>query len=297
MKRTLKIIGKVLLYTVAALVIILLLCRFVFREQLISGIYRLQNKENLELLKKDSAYLRDTVSYHFQTIVQAETKQSIIEYFQLDTIPATNTWDKTVAIAGIVSRISHSNPDPWPEKKNAIDLWEWSKSNPGGFNCRMHSILLNELLISVGINSRVLCCLPADRNDNDSHVVNSVWLPEEQRWVMIDTDQKEYATDEHGTVLSLQQMRERIINGKPVIFNSLPGYSVNENELTNYWSKNLYWFMSIENYRYDVETNDNPGTFVCLVPANNPVIAPSEDRILTTDEDRFWAEPSSIIVE
>ena len=114
---------------------------------------------------------------------------------------------------------------------------------------------------------------------------------------MIDTDQKEYATDEYGTVLSLQQMRERIINGKPVIFNPLPGYSVNENELTNYWTKNLYWFMSIENYRYDAETNDNPGTFVCLVPANNPVIAPSEDRILTTDADRFWAEPSSIIVE
>lgn len=45
----LKIIGKVLLYTIAALVIILLLFRFVFREQLISGIYRLQNKEHLEL--------------------------------------------------------------------------------------------------------------------------------------------------------------------------------------------------------------------------------------------------------
>ena len=124
MKRMLKIIGKVLLYTIAALVIILLLCRFVFRKQLISGIYRLQNKEHLELLRKDSGYQKDTISYHFQTTVQPDTRQAIIEYFQLDTIHATNTWDKTVAIAGIVSRISHSNPDPWPEKKNAIDLWE-----------------------------------------------------------------------------------------------------------------------------------------------------------------------------
>lgn len=126
MKRTLKIIGKVLLYTIAALVIILLLCRFVFREQLISGIYRLQNKEYLELLRKDSCYQKDTISYRFQTTVQPETRQSVIEYFQLDTIQATSTWDKTVAIAGIVAQTNHSNPDPWPKKKNAIDLWEWS---------------------------------------------------------------------------------------------------------------------------------------------------------------------------
>lgn len=100
MKRILKIIGKVLLYTIAVLVIILLLCRFVFREQLISGIYRLQNKEHLELLRKDSGYQKDTISYHFQTTVQPDTRQTIIEYFQLDTIHATKrALKKSLAIA------------------------------------------------------------------------------------------------------------------------------------------------------------------------------------------------------
>ena len=96
------------------------------------------------------------------------------------------------------------------QNPNCIDLYKWNLENPKGFNCRMHSIMLNELLLAAGIESRFVTCLPEDTDDPDCHVVNIVWLPELNKWAMIDSDMAEYVSKKY--VISLAELNDIMIS-------------------------------------------------------------------------------------
>lgn len=96
----------------------------------------------------------------------------------------------------VAKNIPHANQKIYPEKCNAIGLWEYTRTVEPAFNCRLHSILLHELLLSEGIVNRFVTCLPADSLDSDCHVVNQIWLPEIQKWAMLDSDMRAWAEDE-----------------------------------------------------------------------------------------------------
>ena len=163
MKKILKIIGYILAGLILILITSALLIRFVFKEQMIDILLSLK-------------------SYHF--IYQQDTLQAqkIRAYFRLDTLltdSSASTWDKALTLAKFVaSNIPHANQTKYPEKRNAIDLWKYTREVEPAFNCRLHSILLHELMLSEGIINRFVTCLPADTLDSDCHVVNLVWLPE-----------------------------------------------------------------------------------------------------------------------
>ena len=57
--------------------------------------------------------------------------------------------------------------------------------------------------------------------DIDNHVVNIVWLLEEDKWVMIDTDMGFYVTNRQGLPLSLDEMRWNKINDVPMKYCSI----------------------------------------------------------------------------
>ena len=158
MKKTLKIIG----YTLAGLILILitsaLLIRFVFKEQMIAYTSKLEEKERIELLRNATPYASDTAHYHF--VYQQDTLQAqkIRAYFRLDTLltdSSATTWNKALALAKFVaSHIPHANQTKYPEKRNAIALWEYTRTIEPAFNCRLHSILLHELMLSEGITTK-----------------------------------------------------------------------------------------------------------------------------------------------
>ena len=141
----------------------------------------------LHSLKKSRPYVHDTLTFHIQSVPDSAKAAEIREYFQLDTLydASASTWDKTLAIAGFVARnIPHANQQMQPRSRNAIDLWEFTRTVEPGFNCRLHSILTFELLTSVGIDATFITCLPK-KEDGDCHVVNQVWIPELEKWVMV----------------------------------------------------------------------------------------------------------------
>ena len=110
-------------------------------------------------------------------------------------------WEKALTVSDFVSaHIPHDNQKEPLKQRDAISLWEYSLRVPTGFNCRWHAILLSELLLSMQIKNRFVTCFPEDRNDRDCHVVNLVWLPEKEKWAMIDSDMQEYY-DEVETLL------------------------------------------------------------------------------------------------
>ena len=289
MKKTLKIIGYTLVGLILIFITAALLIRFVFKEQMIAYTSKLEETERIELLRNATPYASDTAHYHF--VYQQDTLQAqkIRAYFRLDTLltdSAANTWDKALTLAKFVAKnIPHANQTKYPEKRNAIDLWKYTREVEPAFNCRLHSILLHELMLSEGITNRFVTCLPADTLDSDCHVVNLVWLPEQNKWAMIDSDMQAWISNSEGTPLSLAEMRERYISGSPMqihpLFDSLKE-DFNYDYYRSYWAKNLYWFICWEETGYGKE-DAMKGRQITLAPAG-----------FTDPDTGPWAAPDPI---
>lgn len=255
-------------------------------------------ESNIDILRLAGPYGHDSRSFNIRPVADSARAAQIREYFQLDTLydEAATTWEKTLAIAGFVAtNIPHANQNIQPEKKDAICLWEYSRSIEPAFNCRLHSIMLFELLSSVGIDATYVTCMPKDRHDRDCHVVNQVWLPELGKWVMIDSDSDGfYATDDAGNLLSLREMREFYIQGKQICYHPRFGEAAGEEcWFYDYMAKNTYWFSCWETIHFDQESSDGKdvGRYIHLVPKKFLPFGINMGDLVTSDEDQFWAAP------
>lgn len=304
MKKALKIIGWIILSLIVLLVAAWLLARFVFRDQVATYLSGVQNDTYIGLLRKAEPYRADKASFRFEYIQDTARRRLTREYFRLDTIdnPTAETWDRALALARFVARnIPHANQSIQPERRNAIDLWEYTRNVEPAFNCRLHSIMLHELLLACDITNRYVTCLPADSLDQDCHVVNIVWLPEHKKWAMVDSDMRAYVTDSDGTPLSLSQMRERYINGAAMEIHPLlnEGQPFDYTYYRTYWSKNLYWFECAEQTSYDIETApwDKRGRVVVLRPEGITPFDTPPHSVHTQDAERFWAAPDPLTIQ
>ncbi len=301
MKRFLKIAGLTIATLVGLAIVALLLVRFVFRDAAKRALYALQRTERIELLRTAGAYASDDVPFRFVYRQDTARARAIGAYFRLDTLadPSATTWERTLATARFVARnIPHANQTVYPERPDAIGLWEYSRTVEPAFNCRLHSILMHELLLAQGIANRFVTCLPADAQDNDCHVVNIVWLPERQKWAMIDSDMQAYAVDGEGAPLSLAEMRALYLADAPIDYRRLAdGQRDKMSYYRAYWAKNLYWFECWEETGYGREAGRKGSRFVALVPEGFAGFKLGQDEPLTHDEARFWAAPERLELE
>lgn len=253
-------------------------------------------QERAELLRNAASYRADSVPYRFTYVQDTVRAREIRDYFRLDTLlgPEATTWENTLAVARFVSsNIPHENQQVYPERRDAVGLWEYTRETEPAFNCRLHAILLHELLLASGITNRFVTCLPADSLDQDCHVVNIVWLPEQRKWAMIDSDMQAWVTDPDGTPLSLRQMRRRTIDGTPMAVHPLLGVDPGDDYLA-YWAKNLYWFVCWEQTEYGKE-NSYDGRSIALLPPGFEGFYLDDSSIRTSDEERFWTAPENTI--
>ena len=254
-------------------------------------------EERVKLLREAGQYKPDTTDYEINYVPYPERAEEIMEYFQLDTLYAADasTWEKSLAIGKFVAfNIPHDNQKEYPKYVNAIGLWEYTKNVAPAFNCRLHSILTFELLTAAGIKARYITCLPYDRNDNDCHVVNEVWLPEIGKWVMLDTDMQSFVTDTKGNVLSLAEIRRHFIDGdKLVVYHEFENASSKMSYYHAYMAKNTYWFCcwgDLGFYQEDYTTYPESALrrkYYALIPEGFEPFY-SNDYIITHDPDQFW---------
>ncbi len=295
MKKALKTIGWTLLALFVLLAVCLLLARFVFRDRLVALLYEVQRRERIELLRASGAYAADTTAYRFAYVQDTARAREIRAYFRLDTIlpPDATAWERSLALARFVARnIPHANQRVQPETRNATALWEYHRTVEPAFNCRLHAILLHELLLASGVVNRFVTCLPFDSEDRDCHVVNLVWLPERRKWAMIDSDMQAWVSDPAGVPLSLAEMRERCLAEEPMEVHRLLGEANDPDSYRAYWAKNLYWFECREQTGYDREVNCE-GRRVALLPSGFAGFGLGGDAVCTTDDCRFWAAPEA----
>ena len=254
----------------------------------------------IQKLQQCAAYTDEAFPWKTTEKADPLCAKKIRKYFKenteldLDAIAASEktTWEKTLEISQFVSKhIPHDNQKEPIDRLNAISLWEYGKRVLTGFNCRWHSILLSELLLAIGIKNRFITCLPEDKTDVDCHVVNLVWLPEKEKWAMIDSDMKEYVTAEDGTPMSLSEMREALIAGRSLnIHQYAHGESVQF--LQAYWAKNLYWFNAHLTYGFGLEDTQSFAKqhCVCLLPPgyDHTHFTGRYYRDFTTNAEAFW---------
>ena len=89
--------------------------------------------------------------------------------------------------------------------------------------------------------------MPKDPDDPDCHVINTVWSSELQKWIWVDPTFNAYVTDEDGVMLGIAEVRERLIDGRPLVLNKDANWNneskqTKEHYLENYMAKNLYYF-------------------------------------------------------
>ena len=252
--------------------------------------------EHVELLRTSGEYAADTNVFEMKIAQNEARAQEIRDYFQLDTLYPENatTWEKAVAIGKFVSsNIPHANQKKWPNHVNAIGLWEYTKSVAPAFNCRLHGILTFELLLSADIKARYITCMPEDKDDPDCHVVNEVWLPELNKWAMIDTDMGgHYVTDRNGTPLSLKEMRENYISGGKMLMHPAFGKAQKDNDYYAYMAKNTYWFscwgtLSYYQEEYKIQGIDR-NSYVNLIPSGYTPFNIGGGNTVTTNAEKFW---------
>jgi hypothetical protein len=156
----------------------------------------------------------------------------------------------------------------------------------------------------MGIKSRIVTCYPKDilKIDNDCHVINSVYSESLKKWLWIDPTFNAYVMNEKGEMLSIEEVRERLITDKTLILNPDANWNnqnpqTKENYLYNYMAKNLYMLECPATSEYDMETHREGKTisYIKLLPLDydnqKPDKEESEGKITifkTNNPNVFW---------
>lgn len=197
--------------------------------------------------------------------------------FNLDSIVGTGNEVSQILnlLHWIHNYIPHDGEHENPEIKNALSMITICHKTHQGLNCRGLATVLNECYLSMGIKSRFITCLPKDslHIDNDCHVINSVYSTQLKKWLWIDPTFDAYVMNEKGELLSIEEVRERIINNKPLILNPEANWNRKTSQNKEYYfytymTKNLYLFECPISSEYDTETHQQGKviTYLRLVP-------------------------------
>lgn len=207
--------------------------------------------------------------------------------------------------------IPHDGQHANPEVKNAMNMIAVCKKDKCGLNCRGLATVLNECYLSLGFKSRFVTCFPKDHEDSECHVINMVYSNDLKKWLWMDPTNDAYVMNENGELLSIEEVRERLIHNSPLIVNPDANWnhkqSVKKSEyLFNYMAKNTYRFECPLVSEYNSETwfNGKSMAFVDLLPLDYDTQEPIKKEgtnkdtgttfiyYKTNNPNLFWQTPN-----
>ncbi|MNE26388.1 Transglutaminase-like superfamily protein [compost metagenome] len=269
----------------------------------------------LEMLKKAAKYNysdnRFIPEFSYQPM-ENPNLMKIRKDLKLDSIAGTGSETSQILnlLHWVHKIIRHDGASYNPAVKNAIDLIKICKTENRGLNCRMMSTILNECYLAMGIKSRYITCMPKETDFDDCHVINMVYSNEFKRWIWIDPTFDAYVMNEKGELLGIQEVRERLINGKTLILNPEANWNnkatqTKEYYLETYMAKNLYRLKTPVYSEYDTETvkDGKEIAYVELLPLDGIEQTPQKaestntktnvktTNYKTNNPNLFWAKP------
>lgn len=266
-----------------------------------------------ETLKKAYKYnnkdLHPIPKFTYQSSDYPELKSLRLQY-KLDSVAGNG--DEFSKVKNLLfwlhNLVPHDGQHGNPEIKNAASMIAECKRDKRGLNCRGLAMTLNECYLSMGFKSRYVTCLPKDslKIDKDCHVINTVFLNSLKKWIWIDPTFNAYILDENGNPLSISEVRQRIIDDKPLTINSEADYNgkknvIKEEYLFNYMAKNLYIMECPVISQYDTETYketrfpERPKIveYIKLLPLDyfKQYTDKDGEKYNTNNSELFWEKP------
>ena len=261
---------------------------------------QVKDRQPLNVLKKSAPYAKDDAKVEFRYQPKRSNNLcKVRDYFKLDSVAAQG--DELSKIINLLhfahDNIRHDGGNQAFAELDAIDLYNYYKTTGKGVNCRQLAISLCEMYLSMGIPARYVTCMPADSLDYECHVINTVWSSQLQKWLYIDPTMDAWVTDENGTMLSIAEVRERLINDQPLVLCETANWNhesqqTKEYYLETYMAKNLYYFVCKKLNRFNPESlyrNNDPADDVRLIPVG--FVNNNWKCDTTTDPEVFWAKP------
>ena len=261
---------------------------------------QVNDRQPLSVLRKSAPYAKEEkkVEFRYQPN-ESMNLRWVREYFKLDSVAGQG--DELSKIINLLhfahDNIRHDGSNRAIAELDAIDLYNYYKATGRGVNCRQLAISLCEMYLSMGIPARYVTCMPADSLDTECHVINTVWSEQLQKWLYIDPTMDAWVMDENGMMLSIAEVRERLVNGQPLVLCETANWNhesqqTKEYYLETYMAKNLYYFVCKKLNRFNPESiyrNNNPEDDVRLIPVG--FVNGNWKCDTTSDPDVFWAKP------
>ena len=284
------------------------------------------NKKFRDLLLRFKEVGWENILKEYKTYKPIESKLTPFIYVDKDwgNLPQLREKFKLDSIAGFGDEVSKIiNLMKWVHKtikydgnsgepldRHADALIELSQNEKRGLNCWMLSTVLNELYLAMGFKSRIVSCYPKGDPSitHEWHVIVEVFSTLLNKWLWMDPTLETYVKDGNGNLLSIADVRERLVKELPVF--AAPEINVigeavedgGEGYLHDYMTKNLFRIsiplFSIPAYEM------NPRKiriYVELLPEGyNPrnvkfheITGKYSSVIYTTDDKQFWAAPEN----
>lgn len=161
----------------------------------------------------------------------------------------------------------------------------------------------------MGFKSRVVICYSnLYPSPEGGHVINAVFIPSLDKWVYMDPQDNAYVKDEKGNFLSVAEVRERLIDGRPLVLNATANYhgtpSQKQYYLYEFMGEHMYRMICPVNSTYNSETRTAGKTlqYTQLLPygSQEPIDQGQEtkqykDHLVigfhTANDELFWQKP------
>jgi len=163
--------------------------------------------------EKETGYPLDVKFFYAEPI--DENLRKLRETFHLEEIAGQGSEiDKIIKLMNWVYQLTgHANEPKFPEESNAFTLIHMAKVEDRPINCYMKTVILNEVYLAMGFQSRYTHLLPHPKEEQESHFVTSVYSQTLEKWILMDPDFGVYVTDGRNNILSVSEIRQRLITG------------------------------------------------------------------------------------
>jgi len=123
------------------------------------------------------------------------------------------------SMAWVFSQFRHTGEEVRVPVYNALEILK--RATEGRFYCFHKAVVLNEVLLSLGLRSRVVTCYPL-QFDMDCHVAVLVFVPEQRKWVFIDPTFNTYFPDSRSGLLGPLEIRNAYLRREVPDFADIP---------------------------------------------------------------------------
>jgi hypothetical protein len=256
----------------------------------------------LEMLKQAEEYNYDDPTHIFEFAYQSSDNvnlKRIRRSFNLDSIAGQgNEVSKFINLMHWVHNVvPHDGNSSNPEPRTTDNIIKVCKKENRGVNCRMLATILNECYLAMGFESRFVTCMPKESQFDDCHVINMVYSNDLKKWLWMDPTNDAYVMNEKGELLSIEEVRARLIQGKPLILNPDANWNRKQSTtkayyLEQYMAKNLYRFETPLVSEYSCESPENGKNemiYVELLPLDGIELRIISNRkYITNNPHIFW---------